>query len=206
MTEEQKNNKEQEDGIQHSIPEEGLKEEEGNFRWYVIHTYSGYELKVAEYIHTKLEVAGEEYRNRVRQILVPTEDVVEMRGGKKKVVAKVLYSGYVFVYMDLNDEMWHLIRRIPRVTGFLGGGGKPQPLSKEEVKELMDNLNRVSDKPRPSVTFSKGDAVKIIDGPFKNFTGIVDEVNEEKSSLKVSVTIFGRPTPVVLKFLEVEKL
>ncbi len=180
--------------------------EEPKMMWYVIHTYSGYERKVAEHIYAKLEVAGEEFQKRVGQILIPTEDVVEIKNGRRCINSRVLYPGYVFIQMELDDRLWHLIRRVPRVTGFLGSGKNPIPLTEEEVEDMMAQLAKSAEKPRPKVSFSKGDAVKIIDGPFKNFTGIVEEVNEEKNSLKVSVTIFGRPTPVVLKFLEVEKL
>lgn len=176
----------------------------GDKKWYIIHTYSGFERRVAETLMNRIQVAGKEAV--VGQILIPTEDLVEMKSGKKVVTSRIVYPGYVLIEMDMTDEIWHMIRSIPRVTGFISSGGKPTALSEDEVNQLMSSLVVTSDKPKPKFRFEKGETVKIIDGPFSNFVGVVDDVNEEKSTLKVSVTIFGRQTPVELDFLQVEKI
>lgn len=172
-------------------------------QWYIIHTYSGYERKVAESLMNRISAYGLD--EMIGQILIPTEDVVEMRGGKKVVSQKLFFPGYILVEMDMNDETWHVVRNTPKVTGFISSGKKPTPLSEEEVNEI---INRVSsmEQPKPKYVFERGEYVKIIDGPFKDFSGSVEEVNMEKSTLKVMLTILGRPTPVELEFLQVEKL
>lgn len=176
----------------------------GEKKWYIIHTYSGFERRVADSLYTRIQAQGKD--ESIGQILIPTEDLVEMKGGKKIVTSKIVYPGYVLIEMDMSDEMWHLIRSIPRVTGFVSSGGKPTALTEEEINSLMTSLEVSADKPRPKFKFEKGETVKIIAGPFANFVGVVDDVNNEKSTLKVSVTIFGRQTPVELEFLEVEKI
>jgi transcriptional antiterminator NusG len=172
--------------------------------WFVVHTYSGFEKFVAETIKQKaLELHMEE---QFGQVIIPTEDVIEIRGGKKVVSTKRSYPGYILVEMEMNDENWLLIRQVPKVTGFVGSGRKPTPLSKKEVTQIVEHMETTSEKPKPKHSFEKGEAVRIIDGPFFNFSGIVEEVNHERNTLKVLVTIFGRSTPVELEFLQVEKL
>jgi transcriptional antiterminator NusG len=172
--------------------------------WYVVHTYSGFEKFVAESIRERAIEHNKE--DQMGQIIIPTEDVIEIRAGKKVVSTKRSYPGYILVEMDLTDENWHLIRETPKVTGFVGSGKKPSPLSKEEVSQIVEHMETTSEKPKPRHSFEKGEAVRIIDGPFFNFSGIVEEVNHEKNTLKVLVLIFGRSTPVELEFLQVEKL
>ena len=176
----------------------------GDKKWYIIHTYSGFERRVAESLMNRIQIAGIE--DAIGQILIPTEDLVEIKGGKKVVTSKIVYPGYVLIELNMTDEMWHLIRSIPRVTGFISSGGKPTPLTEDEINNLMSSLMASAEKPKPRFRFEKGETVKIIDGPFSNFVGVVDDINNEKSTLKVSVTIFGRQTPVELNFLQVEKI
>ena len=151
-------------------------------QWYVVHTYSGFERKVAESLQSRIQAFGVE--EEFGQILVPTEDVVEMKGGKRVTSSKMTFPGYLLVEMEMSDRAWHIVKNTPRVTGFVGSGTKPSPLSQQE----------------------RGESVKIIDGPFSNFTGTVDDLNEDRNTLKVMVTIFGRQTPVELDFLQVEKI
>jgi transcription termination/antitermination protein NusG len=172
--------------------------------WYVVHTYSGFEKFVAESIKQRaLEL---DVQDQVGQIIIPTEDVVEIRGGKKVVSTKRSYPGYILVEMEMSDENWLMIRQTPKVTGFVGSGKKPSALNKKEVGQIVEHMETTSEKPKPKHSFEKGEAVRVIDGPFFNFSGIVEEVNHERSTLKVLVTIFGRSTPVELEFLQVEKL
>jgi transcriptional antiterminator NusG len=172
--------------------------------WYVVHTYSGFEKFVAESIKQRANEV--DIPDQVGQIIIPTEDVVEIRGGKKVVSTKRSYPGYILVEMEMTDEAWLMIRQTPKVTGFVGSGRKPSPLSKAEVSQIVEHMETTSEKPKPKHSFEKGEAVRIIDGPFFNFNGLVEEVNHERSTLKVLVTIFGRSTPVELEFLQVEKL
>lgn len=176
----------------------------GEKKWYIIHTYSGFERRVAESLMNRIQVAGKE--EVVGQILIPTEDLVEIKSGKKVVTSRIVYPGYVLIEIEMSDEIWHMIRNIPRVTGFVSSGGKPTALTEEEINNLMNTLIVSADKPKPKFKFEKSETVKIIDGPFANFVGVVEEVNNEKNTLKVSVTIFGRQTPVELDFLQVEKI
>ena len=172
--------------------------------WYVVHTYSGFEKFVAESVRqraTELKV-----EDQIGQIIIPTEGVVEIKGGKKVVSTKRSYPGYILIEMEMSDENWHIIRETPKVTGFVGSGQHPSPLSKEEVSQIVEHMETTSEKPKPKHTFEKGEAVRIIDGPFFNFNGIVEDVNHERNTLKVMVTIFGRSTPVELEFLQVEKI
>ncbi len=174
--------------------------------WFVVHAYSGNELKVKKLILDAVERAG--INDRFGQILVPTEEVVEMRGGQKRKSERKFFPGYVLVQMVLDDETWHLIKNIPGVLGFIGGGSggsRPAPLSEKEVNSILDRIQEGVDKPKPKVLFEIGEIVRVIDGPFADFNGVVEEVNYEKSRLRVAVLIFGRSTPVELEFGEVEK-
>ncbi len=171
--------------------------------WYIIHAYSGFERKVAETLRGRIEAAG--LGNRIGEILVPSEDVVEMRAGKKVVSPKLFYPGYVLVEMDMDNETWHMVRSTPRVTGFVGSGQMPSPLTQEEVDRIVHRVEVASEHPKPKLSFEKGETVKINEGPFKDFTGLVDEINDDRSTLRVMVTIFGRSTPVELDFYQVEK-
>ena len=171
--------------------------------WYIIHTYSGFESKVAESLRTRSEAFG--FADKIGQILIPTEEVVELRNGKKVTSKRLVYPGYVLVEMEMNDELWHAVKNTPRVTGFVGGGNAPVPLSADEVNQILYRQASSAERPRPKMTFEKNDSVRIVDGPFANFSGKVDEVNAERGTLRVMVTIFGRATPVELEFLQVEK-
>ena len=172
-------------------------------KWYIIHTYSGFEHKVQESLRTRADAFG--FADKIGQILIPTEEVVELRNGKKVTSKRLVYPGYVLVEMEMNDALWHEIKNTPRVTGFVGGGNSPVPLSPEEVNSILNRQASSAERPRPKMTFEKNDAVRIVDGPFANFSGKVDEVNPERGTLRVMVTIFGRATPVELEFLQVEQ-
>jgi transcription termination/antitermination protein NusG len=173
-------------------------------RWYIIHAYSGFEQKVAESLKTRAQAFG--FADRLGQILIPTEEVVELRNGKKVTSKRLLYPGYVLVEMEMDDELWHAVKSTPRVTGFVGGGTRPVPLTADEVNAVLYRQASSAERPRPKMTFEKNETVKIIDGPFTNFSGKVDEINLERNTLRVMVTIFGRSTPVELDFLQVEKI
>jgi len=172
--------------------------------WYIVHTYSGFEQKVADSLRSRAEAFG--FADKIGQILIPTEEVVELRAGKKVTSKRLLYPGYVMVQMEMNDELWHAVKATPRVTGFVGGGTSPVPLSADEVNSILYRQERSAEHPRPKLSFEKNESVRIIDGPFSNFSGKVDEVNPERNTLRVLVTIFGRATPVELDFLQVEKI
>jgi transcriptional antiterminator NusG len=172
--------------------------------WYIIHAYSGFEQKVAESLRSRAQAFG--FAGRLGQILIPTEEVIELRGGKKVISKRLLYPGYVLVEMEMDDELWHAVKSTPRVTGFVGGGTKPVPLTADEVNSVLYRQAASTDRPRPKMSFEKNETVKIVDGPFTNFSGKVDEVNTERNTLRVMVTIFGRSTPVELDFLQVEKI
>ncbi len=173
-------------------------------KWYIIHTYSGFERKVAEGLMNRVQAYG--LQDKIGQILIPTEDVVEIKGGKKVVTSKLFFPGYILVEMEMNDETWHLVRNTPKVTGFVGQGNKPTPLTEEEVDQVVHRVSTSDEKPKPKFVFDRGETIKIIDGPFSNFTGVVEEVNLERNTVKVMVTIFGRATPVELEFVQVEKV
>ena len=175
-----------------------------NKHWYIIHAYSGFENKVAESLRTRSEAFG--FAARLGQILIPTEEVVELRNGKKVTSKRLLYPGYVLVEMEMDDELWHAVKSTPRVTGFVGGGTKPVPLTADEVNSVLYRQASSAERPRPKMTFEKSETVKIVDGPFTNFSGKIDEVNGDRNTLRVMVTIFGRSTPVELDFLQVEKI
>ncbi|HXR76895.1 MAG TPA: transcription termination/antitermination protein NusG [Bryobacteraceae bacterium] len=172
--------------------------------WYIVHAYSGFENKVAESLRGRAQAFG--FASRVGQILIPTEEVIELRNGKKVTSKRLLYPGYVLVEMEMDDELWHAVKSTPRVTGFVGGGTKPVPLTADEVNAVLYRQQSSAERPRPKLTFEKNETVKIVDGPFTNFSGKVDEVNTDRNTLRVMVTIFGRSTPVELDFLQVEKI
>ena len=172
--------------------------------WYIVHTYSGYEARVRDNLKQRVEAMSME--ENIGEVLIPTEDVVEMKEGKKKVTARKFFPGYVLINMEMSDEGWHLVKNTPKVTGFVGMGNKPTPLSQEEVDRIITQVTVSAEKPKPKFSFKPGEQVRIMDGPFSNFTGVVEGLNEDKSTLKVMVTIFGRATPVELDFLQVEKI
>ncbi len=173
-------------------------------KWYVLHVHSTFENKVAEAIKEKAAQRG--LSDKIEQILVPTEEVTEVKRGQRVNTERKFFPGYVLAKLDLDDNVWHLIKDTPKVTGFLGAGGnKPIPISEREAQRIINHVQDGIDRPRPSVVYDIGEEVKVTDGPFASFTGIVEEVDEEKSRLKVSVSIFGRATPVDLEFAQVEK-
>jgi transcriptional antiterminator NusG len=173
-------------------------------RWYVIHVYSGFEKKVATAIREQAEQKG--LSDRFEEILVPTEEVVEVRRGAKVNSERKFFPGYVLVKMDMDDETWHLVRNTAKVTGFLGGRGKPSPISEAEAARIMHQVQEGIERPKPSITFEIGEQVRVCDGPFTSFNGTVEDVDEEKSRVKVAVSIFGRATPVELEYTQVEKV
>jgi transcriptional antiterminator NusG len=178
--------------------------EDTSKQWFIIHTYSGFEHKVAESLRGRAQAFG--FADKIGQILIPTEEVVEVRSGKKVTSKRLMYPGYVLVEMEMNDDLWHAVKSTPRVTGFVGGGNTPVPLSATEVNDILYRQATSAERPRPKQTFEKGENVRITDGPFTNFSGKVDEVNTERNTLRVLVTIFGRATPVELEFGQVEKI
>jgi len=175
-----------------------------NMKWYIIHTYSGFERKVRESLESRIQAFG--LQEKIGRVLIPTEPVTEVRGGKKYTTERMFYPGYVLVEMDMDDHVWHVVKSTPRVTGFVGTGQQPTPLSEEEVNQIVYRVAVGRDKPKLKVKFEKNEAVRITEGPFANFNGVVDEVNEDRETLKVMVTIFGRSTPVELEFGQVEKV
>jgi len=177
---------------------------EADKHWYIIHTYSGFEQKVADSLKGRAQAFG--FSDKIGQILIPTEEVVELRAGKKVTSKRLLYPGYVMVQMEMNDQLWHEVKNTPRVTGFVGGGNSPVPLTSDEVNSILYRQATSADRPRPKMNFEKNETVRINDGPFANFSGKIDEINPERNTLRVLVTIFGRATPVELDFLQVEKL
>lgn len=173
-------------------------------RWYVVHAYSGYEKKVASSLRDRIALAGME--DRFGEILVPTEEVVEMKGGQKRKSERKFFPGYVLVQMELDDETWHLVKETPRVMGFIGGkADKPAPITDKEAEIILQRVHDAEDKPKPKTVFEAGEVVRVVDGPFNDFSGVVEEVNYDKSRLRVAVSIFGRSTPVELDFTQVEK-
>jgi transcriptional antiterminator NusG len=172
--------------------------------WYVIHVYSGFENKVAQSIREQAEQKGlgEDFED----ILVPTEEVVRMQRGTKVSTDRKFFPGYVLIKMDLSDQSWHLVKDTPKVTGFLGGGGKPSPISDAEAQRILHQVEEGVDRPKPSITFDIGEQVRVSDGPFTSFNGTVEDIDEEKARLKVAVSIFGRSTPVELEYAQVEKM
>jgi len=173
-------------------------------QWYIVHTYSGYEARVKESLRQRVDSLG--MGEQFGDVLIPTEDVVEMRGGKKVVSTKRFFPGYILVEMAMSDRAWHVVKNTPKVTGFVGAGSKPTPLTKEEVDQILFQVTTAAEKPKPKYSFERGDQVRINEGAFASFNGMVDEINIDKNTLKVMVTIFGRSTPVELDFLQVEKV
>lgn len=174
-------------------------------RWYIIHAYSGFEKKVAQSIRETAAQQG--LTDKFEDIVVPTEEVVEMRRGKKVAAERKFFPGYVLVKMEMSDATWQLVKKTEKVTGFLGGGGtKPQPISDREAQAIFQQVQEGIDTPKRTIDFEIGDQVKVVDGPFDSFVGVVEDIDENKQKLKVSVAIFGRPTPVELEFKQVEKV
>ena len=175
-----------------------------NMRWYIVHTYSGFEDRVKETLCQRAEAL--DMGQAFGEIHIPTETIVEYRGGKKKEVQRKFFPGYILVEMEMSDTAWHVVKNTPKVTGFVGSGKRPTPLTQEEVNQILEQVVSAREKPKPKYIFERSEPVKIIDGPFNNFSGVVDEVNLDRNTLKVMVTIFGRQTPVELDFSQVQKL
>ena len=171
--------------------------------WYVIHVYSGFEKKVAESIREQADQSG--MGDLFEEVLVPVEEVVEMRRGAKVAAERKFFPGYVLVRMEMTDQTWHLVKNTPKVTGFLGSGARPSPVAQAEVDRILQQVQEGIERPKPSVTFEIGEQVRVSDGPFTSFSGFVEEVDEERARLKVAVSIFGRATPVELEYSQVEK-
>lgn len=173
-------------------------------RWFVVQAFSGYEKSVMRSLNERIERAG--LQNKFGEILVPTEEVIEIRGGKKQRSERKFFPGYVLVRMEMDDETWHLVKEVPRVLGFIGGtADKPAPISDREAESILQRVQEGVEKPRPKVLFEVGEVVRVTDGPFNDFNGVVEEVNFDKNKLLVAVQIFGRSTPVELEFSQVEK-
>ena len=173
-------------------------------RWYIVHVYSGFEKRVKKALEDR--IAASPHKERFGEVVVPTEQVVELVKGKRKESSRKFYPGYILVNMELNDETWHIVNNTAKVTGFLGGREKPTPISDEEAEQILNRMEAGKLKPQPKFFFEPGDEIRVIDGPFTNFNGTVDEVNPEKGKIKVLVSIFGRSTPVELEFVQVTKL
>jgi len=173
-------------------------------QWFVVHTYSGFENKVAAAIEQRAKIFG--LQDHITRVVVPVEEVVEVRKGQKRISSQKFYPGYVLVEMELTDETWHLVRSTPKVTGFVGSGARPVPLAAEEVEEILRQMEEGAEKPKPKAIFSKGDKVRVSEGPFINFTGTIEDVNPERGRLKVMVGLLGRLTPVDLEYYQVERL
>lgn len=178
--------------------------EEIKKRWYVLHAYSGFENYVVRALNERIQLRGME--DRFGEIIVPTEEVIEMRGGKKRKTERKFFPGYVLVQMEMDDNTWHLVREVPKVLGFIGGTAeRPAPITDREAMSILQRVQESEDKPKPKVLFEPGEIIRVTDGPFADFNGVVEDVNYDKSRLRVSVSIFGRSTPVELEFSQVEK-
>jgi transcriptional antiterminator NusG len=187
------------------LPGDGASgQQAGEMKWYIVHTYSGFEDRVKETLRQRAEAL--DMADSFGEIHIPTETIVEYRGGKKKETQRKFFPGYILVQMAMSDAAWHVVKNTPKVTGFVGSGKNPTPLTQQEVDQILQQVVSAKEKPKPKYIFDKGEPVKIIDGPFNNFTGVVEEVNLDRNTLKVMVTIFGRHTPVELDFSQVQKL
>ncbi len=175
-----------------------------HMKWYIVHTYSGFEERVKESLMQRSEALG--MGESFGEVRIPKETIVELKGGKKRETERKFFPGYILVQMEMSDAAWHVVKNTPKVTGFVGTGRKPTPLEQDEVDQIVEQVTTAKEKPKPKYVFEKGEQIKIVDGPFNNFTGVVEEINLERNTLKVMVTIFGRQTPVELDFLQVEKL
>ena len=173
-------------------------------QWYVVHTYSGFEDKVAEAIRQRAKIFGQD--ERISQVVIPKEEVVEVRKGQRRITPQKFFPGYVLVEMEMTDDSWHLVKSTPKVTGFVGSGTRPTPIPREEVDEILRQMEVGAEKPKPKSIFQKGDKVRVIEGPFVNFTGTIEDMNPERGKLKVMVAIFGRLTPVELEYYQVERI
>src|SRR3989337_1298079 len=173
-------------------------------QWFVVHTYSGFENKVAEAIQSRAKIFG--MAEKITRVLVPTEKVVEVRNKQKRETEQKFFPGYVLVEMELTDDTWHLVRSTPKVTGFVGSGAKPVALSQDQVDDIMRQMEAGAEKPKPKSVFQRGDKVRVIEGPFVNFTGTIEDMNPERGKLKAMVAIFGRLTPVELEYYQVERV
>jgi len=187
-----------------SVTEDSVTDEKAEMKWFIVHTYSGFEDRVKKTVVKRAEAL--EMGDSFGEIHIPTETIVEYRGGKKKETQRKFFPGYILVQMKMSDPAWHVVRNTPKVTGFVGSGKKPTPLTQDEVDGILEQVVSAKEKPKPKYIFERSEPVKIIDGPFNNFTGVVDEVNLDRNTLKVMVTIFGRQTPVELDFSQVQKL
>jgi len=188
--------------IEEEIQEKDVEAEHPDAKWYVIHTYSGYENKVKTNLEHRIESMGAQ--DQIFQVVIPTEDEIEIRDGQRRTVQKKVFPGYVLVRMVLTDHSWHVVRNTPGVTGFVGSGSKPTPLMDQEVKQILKAMKR--EAPKIKVSFSRGEKVKVVDGPFTDFIGVVDDINLEKGKVRVLVSFFGRETPVELDFLQVTRV
>jgi len=174
------------------------------FKWYIVHVYSGFESKVKMALEERITTFS--HPEKFDEVIVPTEEIVELVKGKRKTSSRKFYPGYILVRMELDDETWHIVNNTAKVTGFLGGRDNPTPISDEEAEQILNRMEAGKLKPQPKYVFEAGDEIRVIDGPFKNFNGTVDEVNPEKGKIRVLVSIFGRSTPVELEFVQVAKL
>lgn len=181
-----------------------LKNSEPDLKWYIVHTYSGFENKVKTTLEERIKTLGQ--KAFFGKIIVPTEQVMELRKGKKKTSSRKFYPGYIMVQMAVTEETWHTVRNTAKVTGFVGGGSMPSPIPDKEADRIIQQMEEGISKPKPKYFFEEGDEVRVIDGPFSNFQGVVEEVKPDKEKLRVLITVFGRPTPVELEFIQVNKV
>ncbi|MBN1140673.1 MAG: transcription termination/antitermination protein NusG [Deltaproteobacteria bacterium] len=173
-------------------------------RWYGVHTYSGYENRVKLNLEERIRSLG--VQEFFGEILIPSENVIELKKGERKTSSRKFFPGYILVQMELNNETWHIVKNIPKVTGFVGGGVQPMPITEEEVQKITSRIAEGVEKPKPKVEFEVGETIRVVEGPFINFTGVVEDVKPEKGKLKAMVSIFGRVSPVELEFIQVEKI
>lgn len=174
------------------------------FKWYIVQVYSGFESKVQKNLEERIASSG--HPEKLDKIIIPTEQIVELVRGKRKELSRKFYPGYIIIHIELDDETWHIVNSTEKVTGFLGGRKKPTPLTDKEAEEILNRIEEGRLKPKPKFYFEPGDEIRVIDGPFANFNGTVEEVNPEKGKIRVFVSIFGRPTPVELDFIQVTKV